>query len=94
MYVLKFSAPEYSWGYCIKGLPHVDGQTGWFSKHEVFETTQEAQDYIQVLLQSKETWCDATITEENFEVVEVKQYEGLGPYYYTEKEAKNMRDAI
>ncbi len=95
MFVLKVSAPEYSLGYCVKGWLHIHGQQGRFSEHEVFATEQEAKDYIQVLLKGgKSGWFAPSITEANFEVVEVKQYEGLGPYYYTEKEAKNMQEAI
>ena len=97
MYVLKVSHPEYSWGYCVKGWSHIRGQDGCFSKHEVFATEQEANDYIPVLLKDgKSEWFAPVITEDNFEVIEVKQYkeEGLGPYYYTEKEYKNMKEAI
>lgn len=95
MYVLKVSHPEYSWGYCVKGWLHIRCQDGCFSKHEVFATKQEALDYIPALLRGgKSGWFAPAITEANFEVVEVRQYEGLGPYYYTKKEAKNMREAI
>lgn len=96
MYVLKFSHPEYSGGYCVKGWPYLSCQDGCFNKHEVFATEQEAQNYIPVLLDNSESGIlfAPDITETNFEVVEVKQYEDLGPWYYTEKEAKNMREAI
>ena len=97
MYILKVSHPEYSWGYCVKGGLHIHGQDGWFSKHEVFATEQEAKDYIPVLLKDgKSEWFAPAITEDNFEVVEVKQYkdEGLCDYYFTEKEYKNVKEAI
>ncbi len=97
MYVLKVAHPEYSWGYCVKGWPHIRSQIGWFSEHEVFATEQEAKDYIQVLLKDgKSEWFAPVITEDCFEIVEVRQYkdEGLGDDYFTEKEYKNTKDAI
>lgn len=96
MWVLKFSHPEYCGCYCVKDWPYIKCQDGCFSKHEVFGTEQEAQDYIPVLLNSDKNGIlfAPDVTEANFEVVEVKQYEDLGPWYYTKKEAKNMREAI
>lgn len=91
-YVLKLTDPEYSWGYCVKDLPHCNGQMGWFSKHEVFDTEQEALDYVSVLCGNG--WFRPEITAANFEIVEVTQYEDLGPWYFTEKEAKHTREAI
>lgn len=84
-YVLKLTDPEYSgFGYCVNGCIPCSGSKGFFLEDSVFDTEQEAKDYIKVLLDSG--WYRPDITEANFEVVEVKIYKDLDPYFYYTKD--------
>lgn len=84
-YVLKLTDPEYSsFGYCVNGCIPCNGNRGFFLEDSVFETEQKAKNYIKVLLDSG--WYRLDITEANFEVVEVKQYPEVDPYFYYTKE--------
>lgn len=84
-YVLKLTDPEYTdFGYCVNGCIPCGGSKGFFLEDSVFKTEQKAKDYIKVLLDSG--WYRPDITEANFEVVEVKQYPEIDPYFYYTKE--------
>lgn len=91
-YVLKLTDPEYSgFGYVDKGSIFSVGSIGWFLWGSVFETKEEAKAHIQTCLDSG--WYRPDITSANFELVEVKQYPKLSPYfYYTEDTAKRFEE--
>ena len=83
-YVIKLTDRQYSgYTYCIKDCIPGFGSNEFFSPDAVFDTVEEAKDHIQTMLASG--WYRPDITEDNFEVVEVKQYSGLafGMFYYT-----------
>lgn len=84
-YVLKLTDPHFSkYIYCIKDcIPPFDSKE-FFSPDAVFDTEKEALAHLKVMLASG--WYRPDITEANFDVVEVKRYQGLafGLFYYTE----------
>ena len=86
-YVIRCIDPEYTGEhyYCIKDCIPVFGSNEFFLEDCCFDTTEEAEEHIQTMLESG--WYRPDITEANFEVVEVKQYEGIdfGFFYYTEQ---------
>ena len=85
-YVLKLTDPEYpsSFLYIGKGSILGHGSYGWFLEDSVFETEDEAKEHVQTCLESG--WYRTDITAANFEVVEVKQYPEIDPYFYYTKE--------
>ena len=93
-YVIKLTDPQYTGSsiYCIRDcIPPFDKHE-FFSEDAVFDTVEEAQDHIEVMLASG--WYRLDITHDNFEVVEVKQYKGLafGKFYYTEKGYEEFKE--
>ena len=92
-YVIKLTDPQYSdtHNYCIKDCIPAFGKNEFFSEDAVFDTVDEAQDHIEVMLASG--WYRPDITHDNFEVVEVRQYKGLdfGFFYYTEAGYKQFK---
>ncbi len=90
MFVLKLTDPKYSWGYCLKDSLHCHGQLGFFTVDDVFDTESEAEEYIETLL--KDGWFRPDITKANFETVEVKQYKGLGSFYYTKEAYEKFKE--
>ena len=78
--------------YCIKDCIPVFGSSEFFSEDCCFDTAQEAEEHITTMLESG--WYRPDITRDNFEVVEVKQYEGLdfGFFYYTEKGYEEFKE--
>lgn len=90
-YVLKLIDPQCSgFTYISKGSILSHGRHGFFLEDSVFETKGEAVDHIQVCLESD--WYRLDITPANFEVVEVKQYPEIDPYfYYTKDEAERFK---
>lgn len=89
-YVLKLTDPEYfSQTYIGKGSILSEGCLEWFLKASVFETREEAMAHIQTCIDSG--WYRPDITPANFELVEVKQYPDVHPFfYYTEDAAKRF----
>ena len=92
-YIIKLIDPEYSeYIYCIKACIPPFGRHEFFSTDCVFDTEQEAEEHIKVMLSSG--WYRPDITEANFEIVEVRQYKDLafGYFYYTEKGYKQIKE--
>ncbi len=84
-YVLKLTDPESSgFIYISKGSILGEGKHGWFLEDYVFETVAEAEEHIQTCLNSG--WYRDDITEDCFEVVEVKKYPNTGPHFYYTKD--------
>ena len=93
MYVLKLTDKKYnSWGYCLKGCIDCMGKNGFFGEDSVFHTEEEASQYIQPLLNSG--WYRKDITKDSFEIIEVKQYKGLGSAYFTNECFEQFKDLI
>jgi hypothetical protein len=91
-YVLKLTDLQYSsFTYITKGSILAHGRHGFFLEDSVFETAGEAVDHIQTRLDSG--WYRPDITHANFEVVEVKQYPEIDPFfYYTEDAAEKYKN--
>lgn len=90
MFVLKLTDKKYgSWGYCINGCIHCMGKNGFFTKDSCFKTKEDANHYIQTLLNSG--WYRRDITKDSFEIVEVNQYENLGSFYYTSESYEEFK---
>lgn len=92
-YIIKLTDPEYSeYAYCIKDCIPAFGPQEFFTSDCVFDTEQEAKAHIKTMLTSG--WYRPDITEANFEVVEVKQYEdlGFGFFYYTKQGYEQIKD--
>ena len=94
MYVLKLTDPEYSnpgWGYVTKGSVICGGTKEWFLKEYTLDTVEEANQHITTCLTSG--WYRPDITEDNFEVVEVKEHPDIGPYFcYTDAEYERHKN--
>ena len=92
-YVLKINDPELrTWGYCVNGVIPCAGQTSFFQEDDIFRTKEDAKAYIDVLLSSG--WYRDDIGHHSFDVVEVKQYEGLGSFYYTKEAYEKFKEDI
>lgn len=92
-YVLKLTDPQFSgYIYCIKDCIPPFTSHEFFSPDDVFDTVEEAEEHIQVMLTSG--WYRHGITEANFEVVETKRYLGMafGKFYYTEKGYEEFKE--
>ena len=90
-YVLKLTDNLYnSWGYCINGVIETMGKHGFFLEASVFNTHEEAKQYIQYLLSTG--WYRPDITESSFEVVEVwkRADSEIDPFWYTDEELKRF----
>lgn len=82
-YILKLTDPMYnSWAYCYNGLLHPMGNHGFFTEESVFNTSEEAKQHIQWMLNSG--WYRHDITESSFEIIEVWQHDKHGSFWYTD----------
>lgn len=92
-YVIKLTDPQCAGSgiYCIRDCILPFGKQEFFSEDEVFDTVEEAQDHIEVMLNSG--WYRPDITLNNFEIVEVEQHKrlDLGFFYYTETGYKQFK---
>lgn len=76
MFILKLVDKKYGgWGYISKNNNFLS-DIGCFRDYQIFQTEEEARQYIQSLLKSKQFRKD--ITKDSFEIVEVKQYKEYG----------------
>ena len=95
-YVLKLTDPEYStynFGYVTKGSVTCGGCRGYFLKEYVFETVDEAKQHIVTCLTSSQYRPD--ISEDNFEIVEVKEHLDIDPYFlYTDQEYERYSEYL
>ena len=93
MFVLKLTDPEYhnpGWGYVTKGSVTCGDTHGYFLKEYVFETKDEAKEHIKTCLNSG--WYRPDITEDNFEIVEVRERPDIDPYFcYTAAEYERYK---
>lgn len=92
-YVVKLTDPQYSgYIYCIKDCIPPFGSHEFFSEDCVFETEEAAEAHIEAMLSSG--WYRPDITRANFELVEVRQYQGLafGKFYYTKKGYEKFKE--
>ena len=86
MFVLKFIDPEYPIpGYITKGSILCGSIHRTFLTEYTFDTEEEARQHITTCLNSG--WYRSDITEDNFEVVEVKDYPGFGYGFCCTEEA-------
>ena len=71
-------------GYIWNDCTGIMSKHGSFIKDNTFETIKDAENHIETILDSG--WYRSDITKDNFEIVEVKQYEDLDFCYcwYTE----------
>jgi len=71
-------------GYIWNDCTGIMSKHGSFIKDNTFETIKDAENHIETILDSG--WYRNDITKDNFEIVEVKQYEDLDFCYcwYTE----------